>query len=61
VEIPEPKEKMSLKRLLILDLSHNLLPDLPPWSIQGNKWNFQSPTQSQQISVLMFWGTDCMN
>jgi Leucine-rich repeat (LRR) protein len=30
VEIPEPKEKMSLKRLLILDLSHNLLQDLPP-------------------------------
>jgi Leucine-rich repeat (LRR) protein len=30
VEVPEPKEKMSLKTLLILDLSHNQLQDLPP-------------------------------
>jgi insulin-like growth factor-binding protein complex acid labile subunit len=30
VQVPEPKEKMSLKGLLILDLSHNHLQDLPP-------------------------------
>jgi Leucine-rich repeat (LRR) protein len=30
VEIPEPKEKISLKKLLIMDLSHNQLQDLPP-------------------------------
>jgi Leucine-rich repeat (LRR) protein len=30
VEIPERKEKISLNKLLILDLSHNQLQDLPP-------------------------------
>jgi Leucine-rich repeat (LRR) protein len=30
VQAPEPNEKMSLKGLLILDLSHNQLKDQPP-------------------------------
>ncbi|XP_069694549.1 insulin-like growth factor-binding protein complex acid labile subunit [Periplaneta americana] len=30
VEIPEPREKLSLRRLLVLDLSGNELQDLPP-------------------------------